>query len=509
MKSASVMRATVSGLTIIVAVIVTRAFGQTPPEKDFAEGTDWGGKHSFHSRKAAEGVRSPSASEPRRLCAEWGRVGAGRWEDGGLFRKGRQSPWQETKEVERDGLLGIRGKLLIESEDGNSLRPLLRPQPIRVVIARSPGTRPDWRKRHSLKYVTSSSHGDDFAWSDCIAASDGTFLAAFKPDDLRRTPGTVSEFHVAVALGKREGETVTWDNSTVILPRSTGVVPIPGPRVLSKTLQAINGAPLPEPEDYDPAMLIRAVNHLHALGKERAIAEMREFLKVATPRFWEINECDPADRDPANIDTSDSQCILLIAPLLFEPAEPGVHMPDIVPIVVKDDVPFLTTGRRPRGGGVGGGSGGSFAGVVGGFGGLWGGSVTGVPWTSQQVGGFAGGSGFGGGGGWGGNAPSGTSQLDWAARHGKLRAKPLRPTGNPLDAAATLLAKPPFRYSPMPLRQEAWNAISHLVKLKSAPRLYPWSDADWEECKKEAARLKIHWSEEQQQYVAGNTTGPP
>jgi hypothetical protein len=132
------------------------------------------------------------------------------------------------------------------------------------------------------------------------------------------------------------------------------MIEVPGPRPISPILQAINGAPSVDGERFNPVMLVRAVNRLHALGKEKAIKEMREYLKIA-------GDWDRAERDPANIDTSDYQCLFLIIRLLFRPADPTQKRPDmwignfvpsppigdlawpLFPLELQDDVPFLVT----------------------------------------------------------------------------------------------------------------------------------------------------------------------
>ena len=71
--------------------------------------------------------------------------------------------------------------------------------------------------------------------------------------------------------------------------------------------------------DFVNAYMFRGLgrtNRLQPLGKKRAITELQEFLKVALPMPFAV-------RDPANIDTSDSECVLLIVRLLFEPSNPS------------------------------------------------------------------------------------------------------------------------------------------------------------------------------------------
>jgi hypothetical protein len=244
-------------------------------------------------------------------------------------------------------------------------------------------------------------------------------------------------------------------------------IKLTGPDRLSPILQAINGAPSVNGQRFDPAMLVRAVNRLHALGKEKAIQEMRKYLEIAGD--WSF-----ADRDPADIDTSDHECLFLIIRLLFQPADPMEKPPPIrigsfapcppvgdlswplFPLELADDVPFLVTQ-------------GAF--------------LAGSPEPPQ-------------------------SHVDWADKHGKLRTKPLRPSDNPLLAADELLAMPRAKrmlgdgYFTDMVRRQAWRAIAHLVDQKYLPKSSkPYGAIPWSEYKAIAAKLKICWSEQEQKYV--------
>jgi hypothetical protein len=95
--------------------------------------------------------------------------------------------------------------------------------------------------------------------------------------------------------------------------------------------------------DYDPMTVVRAVNRLRAMGKPKAIAGLREYLRVAT-------------RD------SQVECgVILVMWVLFElPTDTG-HMPSVAwgdlrppppidlrdfpryPILLVDDIPFVIT----------------------------------------------------------------------------------------------------------------------------------------------------------------------
>jgi hypothetical protein len=76
---------------------------------------------------------------------------------------------------------------------------------------------------------------------------------------------------------------------------------------LSKTLQLINACPTPLGWNYDPIALVRAANHLRALGKDKAIASLREFLDVAHDTGYDRDRIDPASFSKALPSTSRSR----------------------------------------------------------------------------------------------------------------------------------------------------------------------------------------------------------
>jgi hypothetical protein len=373
--------------------------------------------------------------------------------------------WKNCGSTDPLRRLAIKGKLLLMAEDGKAVRPVDWAQGVRVVIARDHKDRPDWSKRHDKK---------DSAWSDCVVERDGTFLATFPLHEIRRPVGRTESFQVALSLGTKAGQTITWKNSVPVLPQSVGAVKITGPDPLSPALQAICGAPSVGQKGFNPAALVRAVNHLQALGKDRAIAELRAFLKIA-------RACQFVERDPANIDTSDRDCVFLIVRLLFEPADPKGQRPwlrvgrmlpspaaedkalwPLFPLALQDDIPFIVMDFIDSG------------------------------WVAKDPG----------------------IHVDWAEKHGKLRARPLRPADDPLRAAEDLGAQPPAKkllgepksHLGGMLRRQGYNMVKSIVKLQPGSfEFYPCpnydADADWKELRKNAAKLSIRWDVQKQTYV--------
>jgi hypothetical protein len=198
--------------------------------------------------------------------------------------------------------------------------------------------------------------------------------------------------------------------------------------------------------EFDPIALVRATNHLRSLGKDKAIAALRDYTELAP-----VHAPGSRRADPRNIDTADQQCLQYLVPLVF----------DDIPQWVKvwQGIPFHT--------------------VV-----IWG--STGQVFSTRPM-------------------------VEEAAKGGMLRTKPLRPADNPLDAADGLFQKivdPKDRDEDRGglrehLRRQAWQAVRHHVdpKVKRSPDFT--SQAVWDRLKAEVARLKIHWDEKRQEYVAG------
>jgi hypothetical protein len=394
----------------------------------------------------------PDGAEQARLRVQWGRAAMGHL-DWGRHIADKASPWIESEEPALERGVAIRGSLQVVSEDGKTVKPVDWRLGVRVIVARLPNTKPDWSKRHDEK---------DSAWSDCVTEKDGSFLAYFRADEIRRRVGSTADFQVAICLGVG-----TWQNKVPVLTQTLGTVRIAGPSPLSPTLQAINGAPSVGARDFNPAMLVRAVNRLHALGKEQAIAELRRFLKISTRSFC-------VERDPANIDTCDNQCVFLIVRLLFEPAEPTGKRPEmrigamrpsppegdrswpLFPLALQDDIPFIL-----------------IRGVI----------LSGVP-----------------------EDPS--VHVDWAEKHGKLRARPLRPIDDPLAAVESLCALPRSNSWEMAmLRDQAWKMVEGVAGPWRTPEKERYSGAydpkaDCEKHQRILRQFKIKWDSAQEAYVA-------
>lgn len=404
---------------------------------------------------------NPDAALKKRLVVEWGKVSMGYMDD-----EADATVWKDDDSFRPDRLLSFRGRLLVESDDGKSRKPIHWLQGVRVVVSRQPDKRHDWSQRHD---------DADAAWNCAVIRENGEFQVTVSPGDLHRSVGQGRRFQVGLSLGRKSGWQIAWKNTDAVLPQSVTMLTVPGPPTISKTMQIINGAPCHNQLHFNSAKLVRAVNHLAALGKTDAIQELRQFLKMARDSHH-----DPLGRVEENIDTSDNTSVFLIVRLLFEPAKPGDELPPILtipfapippvadralwplhPLALQNDVPFLLVVDGAMGG------------------------------QPQPPG----------------------EHVDWAEQHGRIRSTPLRPMDNPMIAAERLHALPQttrlfsdkfHEYDKDMLYQQAWNILED-----ACPDLFrspPVRDddctsmPDWDQRLKHARQHTLRWNEREQRY---------
>jgi hypothetical protein len=448
-------------LTVLVIGIspLATARGQQDDKTEEHRTSAWvGGHHSETSSRFPNESFNPDETVQARLRVEWDEPELG-FRTIGIVRG--DPPVTFTKSNESTSYCGvaISGTLLIESAVDKSSKPIDWFQGVRVLVAREPKDQPDWSKPVNQ---------DNSVWDDCIIEKDGKFTAFFAADRIHRSVGRVKEFQVGLTLGAKAGRTVYWKDSTPVMPQSVTKFLIAGPKPLSPKMQILNASPsICSAETFNPVSLVKAVNYLQGLGKEKAIAELREFLKMARDGFM-------TKRDPKNIDTADRGAILLICQLLFEPAAINSGRPEVwigmvavpnkkdkalwpvFPLGLQDDLPFLV--ESP---------------II----------IARVPTQPEWL-------------------------VDWADKHGKLRAKPLRPPDDPLSAADAYMDLPHVKRLGRPWgtgpRGQAGQAIADILKEHKEARIKTDldSDAAWAQLKKMVGTLKIRWNENEQKYVA-------
>jgi hypothetical protein len=410
---------------------------QIESEKKGKEGGVKTETSSITSDQFPTGGRSLNEQEQKRLRVSWDKP---------------KRKVNETGPASRP-VLEISGKLSLLQEDQKTLKPIDWPLPIRVVVCPRPNEKPDWNRWHDRR---NSIHSDILVGYELVFGSEGlpklpagVFSAPFELSNFPSPVGATKPFQVALCLGEKNGNKLTWCNTAHILPQTVKVLEITGPKPLSRSLQLINACPTPIGWEFDPIPLVRAANHLRSLGKDKSIGALREFLELAYDTGYSRDRIDPE-----NIDTSNQWCLASLLPLTFD----GIDHKETIRV--------------------------------------W----KGIPFHTVVIHGTS---------GW----PASTRELvDRAAQKGKLIQKPLRPADDPLEAADSLFNKIVEGKDPNDkdngdelrkhLRRQAWRVVHHLVD-PDAEEIPELTQATWDKLKTKAARLHIHWDEERQEYVAG------
>lgn len=277
----------------------------------------------------------------------------------------------------------------------------------------------DWFQ--GIGFYLSKEHGKQQDWTNganmaesdfatVILEKDGSFEIRFDVRDTNRNPDSEQEFQIGLVLAKHKNlgkssinQQVEWSTETPVIKETVRMISVPASPKISKELNLLKQASS-WPRDPDGGKLIRAVNGLQRLGKEKALEVLFQFNQA--------------------VEQPDSEILWHIVPLLFEHADLRqspisdshyrIHFGDgrwisdetraenrrrwpYDPMVVVDDVPFMM-GTHVGGGGL-------FA----------------TPFSA----------------------------IRWAKRFGVMRSKRLVPTSNPLVAAQKLFSSKKFRDLPI------------------------------------------------------------
>jgi hypothetical protein len=377
-----------------------------------------------------------TADEENRLVVEW------------------DKPELQTDDIR--SRLVISGSMLLQSQDGTTKTPVDWVQPVNVIIVRHHEDKPDWSQGFDEKQC---------AGTQASTSVDGRFRIVLLLNTIRREPGAAKAFQVALSLGTRQGNEATWTNRTPVLANSVSALVIPGPSSLSKTLQLINGASSHIGYHFNPVAVVRAVNHLRSIGKEKTIAALREYLSIAHDP-GNFVEREP---EPDNLDTSNQDCVKVLIPLLFESSDPHERVPGEGHFLsVEQDIPFHN---------------------------VYFGHVSGLRAGRRDL----------------------SPLVDWAEKHGKMITTIWKPAPNILEVADQLRQRlgktsPTSEddYLKGHLRMQAWRAVRHLVdpddESNHAVLDRFFHDANWSNLRRKADQQKIRWNEELQDYVAEITS---
>lgn len=406
------------------------------------------GKHEYGQGLQGQKCRQLTKDEQERLVVEWGKPSI---EDN---RYGKR--------------IRIPGQAFLKSAEGKT-RELVEGVVIAtVIIAQQPDSKPDWSEGYedneaygARVFINMDSDSRFRPGSDRQVLKDRKFVASIPCDRFRRPVGEKKHFQVALSLGRQEGDSARWSNHDHALKQTVAMIEIEGPPKLSPSMQVLCGLPGPLGWGFEPAPLIRAINHFRKAGKEKSIAAFREFLEKAPDAGYGGNR----KPDPESIDSANQWCLSILVPFVFEKAPRRFGTEGVV---IHEGIPFhtvvieLTTGSPPR---------------------------------MKPL-------------------------VDWAEKDGEIEFLLLEPTEKPLQAAEDLYFKlfqkmtneeresersePIGRNLKTHLRSQAYSLVRHLVE-KPDERGMPLRDITitnnrWSEMKALLDGMKIRWNDEKGKY---------
>ena len=404
--------------------------------------TNWGDLiHQHPSSSVHDGVQNEM-----RARATWARSGVSPDQE---LAVGMHVEWEPVEVVQNEWgyrHLLFQGRVLWRPDEEDA-RPVDWLQGMCLLVGRNPGDRLDWSRGRTT---------DDTAGIALVLTEDGSFRGGISCNSIRRVVGGSGEYQIGLVPAQAEGDRLTYRDRDAALPDSVAIAVILGPPPIDESLQKINAVAGVDVRKVAPDCLIRAVNHLHALGKEEALDALERFLALATPFQW-------SSRNPASSDDADSLAIYWIVRTLFEPEDPAtgyqwidfamVNKPGAecqrpqYPIVVIDDVPLLV--------------------------------VDGVVHT--------------------GPGPYAEHQIAWAREKGRLRERPLTPSTDPVAAAEKLLAAlreenpEMFLSYRSDIRRQVQQALGHLIDPDVPRGKYQCSEAWWVVASKLSQAGQIQW----------------
>jgi hypothetical protein len=268
----------------------------------------------------------------------------------------------------------------------------------------------------------------------------GTFEVAFSLRDIQSDRNLQQAFQFGIALAKHEdtdqGEKVSWDSYTPAIPSTVKMLNVSVAPKISHELELINHVnpwlwPWREttsmsfqvgrlngafPWAYNRSTgvdLIRAVNAVRRMGKEKGLATLEEFLELSVPKLglgpdqdtvvWIIRlafESDPS---------KDIVPFPEVCGPLCRPGSPARQSWPLDPLELTDDLPFKVAGEQD-----------------------------GMSMAMNNS----------------------KSHLEWAHENGVIRDRPLVPLNDPLTAAQEILSSQRLKS----LEEHTQERITHMIR---------------------------------------------
>ena len=337
--------------------------------------------------------------------------------------------------------------------DGTA-RPVDWFQGIAVYLGKAPEKECDWASGISA----------DTEHESAILNNDGSFEVEFDLRETDRNPNVKARHQIGISFASssnknKKQQKITWSSTDPAIQETIQMFELPASPEIAPELRLIDRASSWPDSNYDGIKLVRAVNALQPLGKERALELLLEYTNSLEDTY-----------DDGNI-------VFWIIRLLFEPVDLGQQIPS--PAI------YMSFDTGDKGNYTDGYS---------------------VTWPLDPIDlshdvPFMLGHGIGGSG----RPEHPNSHITWATKFGVIRESPLRPE-NPLVAADRLLNSK--KYKSLPKSQ--WDPRTDRIREQAITMCKATdlsedrdeiSGAQWDKLLKSAAATKI-WNVEKQHFVS-------
>ncbi|MDB5390479.1 MAG: hypothetical protein JWM11_6125, partial [Planctomycetaceae bacterium] len=370
--------------------------------------------------------------------------------------------WQPLKRDSLGNLCQMQGRLI--TPNGGQAKTVDWFQGFAVYIAKKPGIKLDWSKGIEEENETTVGLFGR-------VKKDGTFVFALKLSQILCRRDEEQAYQIGIALAEHSGtvdeQKITWKQETPVLPATIRMLKLPAAPPITRELALINDARTWEHSFSNSEKVIRAVNALRPLGKEKALQTLETYLVLSENGgesrdeeivFWIIRLLFEPIRLNDRIPPPG------IAVAFLDPQSPALPLWPIGPLELVHDIPFMLGTRCGMGG------------------------------LPEQP----------------------TSQIEWVRRFGVVRDKPLTPTKDPLTSAEELITSDRFKNlfqgedakddrdrKVREIRSQALDMVGDFLK----PFPEDIDDEEvlskiWNTRLAEAVELQITWDERTQRFVS-------
>ena len=249
--------------------------------------------------------------------------------------------WDEPRLDTLGNVCRVSGRILSPASGGNTKRPVNWHQGVSIILATEPELFMDWSK--GVSSLTSMKETDTLS-------SDGEFGVEIDLRDADRkwdlSIARSYQFGILLATHTTGGTNtqVKWASEDPVLKNSIQMLKIPKAAEISRELSLVNIAS-EWPNGANAIDLIRAVNALQQLGKEKALDTLESYteLRIASDKYWEgeiLSWIVLLLFEPIELEERTPYWVVGIAEIGRQPDGTNPTWP-LGPIALVDDVPFL------------------------------------------------------------------------------------------------------------------------------------------------------------------------